>query len=195
MPSKRHHLYVLVILGLAVILSASKCQTEGPCDEWAIATDRTSLDGCGMLLQTEDRLLLAANLGDLELDLQDGDSVSISYDVIEDAMSICMAEDATVMLRCAVVLSQAPCEPFREPGQEDWSRELLRTMDPTRISFITTAGQAYYRFEKGTDCRLYTCSGREVCRGTCDENDACVTYFADLGMKVTETRVIYVLDQ
>ena len=195
MQSKFCHIRVLPILAALILLTSSKCQESGPCSEWAVAVDKTGLDGCGMLLQTSDKLLLPFNLAELELDLQDGDSVSISYDIIKDAMSICMAEDATVMLRCAVVKSRPLCEPFSEPAEEEWSRQILRTMDPTRITFITTAGQGYYRFEKGTDCRLYTCSGTEVCQGTCDENDACVKYFADLGMQVTESRVIYVLDQ
>ena len=85
---------------------AGKCNS-GKCDVFARVSDQSGLDGCGILLQLDDgSMLLPANIDAFNLDLTEGDTLSISYDVVPDAMSVCMRENATVTLTCADKVSE-----------------------------------------------------------------------------------------
>jgi hypothetical protein len=95
----------LLIVFVLMALWAGKCN-EGECDVFARVTDQSGLDGCGLMFELKDKtLLLPANLDDYDIQVADGDTVSMSYQIIPDAMSVCMREDATVSLSCIEVIS------------------------------------------------------------------------------------------
>ena len=95
----------LLMVSVLLALMAGKC-SDSKCEVFARITDQTDLDGCGLMLELEDKsLLLPANLGDYDIEVADGDTVAVSYKVVPDAMSACMREDATVTLTCIEVIS------------------------------------------------------------------------------------------
>lgn len=95
----------LLIVFVLLPLLAGKCG-DAKCDVFARVSDQSGLDGCGLLFELEDSsLLLPTNLDDFDLPLTEGDTVSISYKVIPDAMSVCMRENATITLTCIELIS------------------------------------------------------------------------------------------
>ena len=68
--------------------------------EQAILVNRTGLDGCGWLLDTEKGVTLEpTNLHEFNITLKDTKKVTISYTIQHDMMGICMAGDI-VKLTC-----------------------------------------------------------------------------------------------
>lgn len=82
---------------MGVILGASSCeksdQQSDACENGKVMTlvDRTGLDGCTWLLETDSEVFEAINLGDFDAALVNGAKYCVSYEIAEDAASICMA--------------------------------------------------------------------------------------------------------
>lgn len=180
-------------------LTSETCIDNSNCKESVTVLDMTHLDGCGMMLVTEDKKkLFPVNLDDFAIEIKDGDTLMVSYAIAKNAMSICMAEDLTVKLSCLVITSPSPakvnCPEMTDPVKFSWSKQVLKEMDLRSIEHIKTAEEDYYWFRSVGDCRLYSCTGQVICIGTCNENDKCEAYFADNNITVNESRVIYVQD-
>ncbi len=180
-------------------LTSEKCNQGLICKELVVVMDMTDLDGCGMILVTkENKKLLPTNIGEYLSTVKDGDQLMVSYSVIEDAMSICMTEDAMVKLNCVELVSPVAdyneCPKMIDPVDFAWSKKVLGEIDLRRIELITTSEGDYYRFSANRECHLYKCTGQFICNGTCDEKDECETYFAKNNIKINRTRIIYVQD-
>ncbi len=103
--TKYSFLRPLLIVFVMLALLASKCG-DTKCDVFARVSDQSGLDGCGLLFELEDdSLLLPANLESFDINLEEGDTVAISYEIIPDAMSVCMRENATITLTCLEVIA------------------------------------------------------------------------------------------
>lgn len=82
---------------LGVILGASSCdktdQNTETCDSGKIMTlvDRTGLDGCTWMLETDSESFEPINLSDFDAALVNGGSYCVEFEIAEDAASICMA--------------------------------------------------------------------------------------------------------
>ena len=192
--------YIITLLCFTwLTLTSEKCDQDTTCKESVIAMDMSDLDGCGMILVTEnDKKLLPVNLEEYPLTINNGDHLSVSYSVLKDGMSICMAEDAMIKLTCLELISKAPekvdCPQMKDPVDFEWSKKVLGEIEMRHIELFTTDDGDYYLFRAHGDCRLYKCTGEFICKGTCDKNDECETYFASHNIAVTETRIIYVQD-
>ena len=85
---------------------------ESPCGEMATVKDLTGLDGCGYVFELADatRLELMPMCGTpplskglemlSKIELRDGFKVSISYTIIPESASICMAADYIINSSC-----------------------------------------------------------------------------------------------
>jgi hypothetical protein len=151
-----------------------------------------------MLVTKDEKKLLPINLEEFPFKVHNGDNVRVSYSVVKDGMSICMAEDAMIKLSCLELISPASeasdCPEMKDPVDFTWSRNVMKEIDLRRIERIATSKGDYYIFRSNGDCRLYKCDGQFLCIGTCDEKDECETYFASRNIAVTDTRIIYVQD-
>jgi hypothetical protein len=197
---KRPRSYIIPLFCLTwLTMTSEKCDSNTTCNESVVAVDMSKLDGCGMILMTnDDKKLLPINLEDYPVKISNGDQLSVSYTVVKDGMSICMAEDAMIKLTCLELISPSPeeidCPTMTDPVDFSWSKQVLLEIDLRRIEHIATSEGDYYWFRSKGDCRLYKCTGQFICIGTCDEKDECETYFASQNITVNDTRIIYVRD-
>lgn len=180
-------------------MTSEKCEQETACNETVVALDMSDLDGCGMVLVTGDnKKLLPVNLGEYPITVSNGDKLSVSYTVLEDGMSICMAEDAMIKLTCLERIEVSPerldCPKMKDPVDFSWSKKILGEIELRHIERFVTGDGDFYMFRSYGDCRLYKCTGQLICTGTCDKNDECETYFASQNIEVSDKRVIYVQD-
>lgn len=180
---------------MSVALTVGQCK-QNPCDTFAIVRDQTGLDGCGILLETEkDGLLLPQNFDQLNMAALDGDTVVISYTIVKDAMSICMAENAVVNITCIAMASNVSCDELKDPFAVDWAREAMQATSATEVSLISSNPRSFYMFRGKEVCRLYDCSGTMLCEGACGSDDVCVQYFQNRRIKTKEPKVIYVMNE
>jgi len=82
---------------LAIALSATSCEKDNAGDrncrsgELMTAVDYTGLDGCGILLKTNDEVYEAVNLGSFDLSIEVGKQYCVRFEEANDLASICMA--------------------------------------------------------------------------------------------------------
>jgi hypothetical protein len=95
-------LVVLTLFGLGAC-HTSKSSDTGTCKTQGEVQDFTGLDGCGLLIVTEDgkKLLPGKMSGDVQLSA--GQKIRFDYRPI-DMMSVCMTEDEIVEITCVVML-------------------------------------------------------------------------------------------
>lgn len=94
---------LLLVFGLFSLISchsgkssdgANGCNTQGTVEDY------TGMDGCRLLIVTEDgKKLLPGNILDSDFQLVAGQKISFDYRPI-DMMSVCMAEDQIVEITC-----------------------------------------------------------------------------------------------
>ena len=195
----RHTFIITLLCFTWLTLTSEKCDQDTTCKESVVAMDMSDLDGCGMILVAgDDKKLLPVNLEEYPLTIENGDHLNVSYTILKDGMSICMAEDAMIKLTCLELISQEPeesdCLEMKDPVDFAWSKKVLGEIEMRHIERLNTSDGDYYMFRSHGDCRLYKCTGQFICMSTCDKNDECETYFANNNIEVTATRIIYVQD-
>lgn len=162
------------------------------CSERVTATDFSSLDGCGFLLETQDgRKLLPSNLATFTTSLENGEQLTVSYIVDTESASICMSEDEIVTLTCFQRLDQKiDCEPMVDPFEPEWSKAVMTTLDPYRIEEYVVGDQRWYLYHSEHQLRWYACTGDLLCSYGPGEQAIC-----DLDINPDELKIIYVQDQ
>jgi hypothetical protein len=176
-------------------LTVGQCQQK-PCDTFAVVRDNTGLDGCGILFETEnDGLLLPQNFGQLNMAAINGDTIAISYTIVKDAMSVCMAENAIVEVSCIGMVSKIECDEIKDPFGIAWARKAMQVTEATQVSMIASNPRSFYVFSGKSGCRLYDCEGQLLCEGPCGVNEQCARYFQDRGVQTKDPKVIYVMNE
>lgn len=189
---------MLLAVAIALVLQAEKCSDTSPvsCKKLAVVKDYGGLDGCDLLFIVSDDLkLLATNLDTFDLELSDGDVVLLGYSVLDDAASICMAEDAIVALHC---LQEAPglranaaCEPLLDPYRQEWSLAVMKEIQPFRIEELKIGKARLYHFYSKTENKLYACHGEHICTYPPGKRGECQAYLDAAG----KGTIIFVEDQ
>ena len=185
-----------LLLIIFVLVSAAKCQNTGgeTCDEVVTIKDFSELDGCGFILVTkEGKKLLPVNLDEYAVELTDGQKTTASYEVLEGAASICMSEDAIVRLHCFGIVAAGSeiCPPIVDPFEIDWSRDIMKEIDPIRVEEQIIRGRRIYHFIGNTEGRLLSCTGELLCSYPMGQQSICSQY-----MDASSTpKLIYILDQ
>ena len=174
--------------------SGCKAKTSSDCEHRAVVIDKSGLDGCTLLLKLEDGSeMLPVNLGDFRLNLAAGDEVTITYQLVEDGMSICMAQDAMISLECIQLTTNASadCEPVIDPFEVQWMKAEIRNSDPVRIEEHTVDERVFVHFlGQQRARRVFTCSGILICESGDSQLDYCDTFQGNEG----SIRVVYVTD-
>ncbi len=101
-------LYILLFLTLFLWTcnTSKKINTEASaCDNTGVVKDYSKLDGCKLLIEMEDGTLLRPLSLPPNKALKAEQQISFSYEVIPDAISICMRERMSVKLTCLEVVA------------------------------------------------------------------------------------------
>ncbi|NJC26710.1 hypothetical protein [Neolewinella antarctica] len=129
------------------------------------------LDGCGVLLETDDGALLRVGIrprGDV---LEAGTRISIGFEYMKDyEKTACQNEDAVVRVTCMRLLrvsSGLPrpvvCEGYDKPAR--WLVEAAQSVGATYITrFPWREGRFAYLLESAEGQYLYDCRGYLICR-------------------------------
>lgn len=172
-------LAVLVITSLTFCKSKKELVKSDGCQTMATVKDFTGLDGCGLLvvLDNGDKLL-PVNIEDDNFQLRDLQRIKLDYEVIEDAVSICMAEKASIKITCIELVEGRPvapeCYDTRDPMQVPWMKEVVNTQHPISIQKykFRTDGWAYLFFVDNKQL-LYDCQGTLLCEDEGLKSEAC----------------------
>jgi len=160
----------VLALGLLACNSNKNAGGSKSCNTTAMVKDFTGLDGCGLLIVLENGdKLLPAKLNDPNFQLADGQKIRFNYTVIEDVISICMAEKAAIDITCIELVESIPvipkCFDAEDPMTVPWMKELVTSTTPLSIQKFQfrTDGWAYLFFYDNTKQILYDCQGTLIC--------------------------------
>ncbi len=144
-------------------VSSENCQTL------ATVKDMTGLDGCSMMIVLDNGdKLLPAKINNEDFVLRDGQRIKLNYKELEDVMSVCMAEKASIEITCIELIEGRPivkeCVNTEDPISIPWMKEVINTSKPTTIQkFDFRDGWAYLYYFK-TKQLLYDCQGTLLCK-------------------------------
>lgn len=193
---------IIVFLFLSTLLytcGASKRQAaEGDCEHLGTVQDFTGLDGCTLLIVTDDgKKFLPAQMDVDGPELAAGQRLSFSYRTLEDMASICMAEDAIVAITCLQVLNgsdipnKPDCFDVEDLTRAPWLADAAVELNPVQIFKYRyrTDGWAYL-LETKEKVYLYDCQGTMLCESMAGEEGVCLK----LVDNPTEGKVIWRAD-
>ncbi len=153
---------------LMSIFVAAGCQATKPITGCEISATviNPNLDGCGLLLElTTGEKLMPANGSDFAL--EEGHRVKLDYQILEDQMSICMAEDHIVRITCLDILEdlprKKPCLNISDPNEAGWMQGVLNDFQPTIIEKYNYLDGFAYQCKRSGMIRLYDCQGTLLC--------------------------------
>jgi len=93
-------------LVLSFLYSISSCckPADGCCDKHTLVTvrDYTGLDGCGLVLETENEILEAYNLAECGVIIEEDMVLCVDYEEVDGA-SICMVGPIVEVIYCEVM--------------------------------------------------------------------------------------------
>jgi hypothetical protein len=171
------------ILFLSLIQSG--CCSKKPvvdgqnCSHTGTVKDFTGLDGCRLLIITEEgKKLLPASISDENFELKAGQKIRFDYKE-SDGMSICMAEDMIVEITCIELVSDegketVNCPPVTSPFITDWMRKAIEAYKPVQIvQYPFGSGSFVYLF-KGDNVYLFDCNTKLICESPGKSTDKCM---------------------
>ena len=154
------------------------------CTTHAIVEDMTGLDGCGLLLRVDNgEKWLPTNLETQEVKLEKNQEVYFGYRPMEDAVSICMAENKIIELTCLQVVGKTggikpgkpECVNTSNPLKVEWIRKMYDKHLPQQIiKYPFRKGDWAYLFKTKTSRYLYDCQGYFICEAAKDAKNDCV---------------------
>jgi hypothetical protein len=155
--------------------------------------DFSGLDGCRWMLITETgkKYRVVQWPEGTAPRLSEGLQMRFTFQIDTDAMSICMAEDANIIILEYDILKPAKktCENILDPFRVNWMEALIEEHNPYRITqYRYEDGWAYY-LECGAKNLLYDCQGTYLCDVPGRMYNACAELIAGLdGRKVIWVR-------
>jgi hypothetical protein len=141
------------------------------------------LDGCMYMLITDSgkKLLPIGETETLEK-MRDGQLLGVYYEVMDGAMSVCMAEDAIVRILQIFPIPPdlSKCADFIDPFAVPWLAKAIEKHEPfSIIKYSYLHGQAYY-LQSGQRNFFYACDGTLVCEVIGRMLNDCARMIADL---------------
>lgn len=126
----------------------------------------TGLDGCGLLIYADDgKKYQPIEIPEWAGDMKDGMRVKFAFDILENVISTCMAEDANIRLNQILPLDVEPrsCVKVEDPYEVDWLAPIVNVENPTSITEFSYAGERAYYLQCGEMNYLYHCRGYLIC--------------------------------
>ncbi|MEO7177145.1 MAG: hypothetical protein ABIV51_14490, partial [Saprospiraceae bacterium] len=170
-------------------------ELKTPCAVQAVIIDMRNLDGCKYLLQLTDGTKLLPLNWPATFPQEDGLKIWITYDIVKDGASMCMAEDQMVTLQCVQKRESSDgaflrdCPKVIDPMRVDWMKEVIIERDPNRIDRYQYLEGFAYMFYCNTSKCLYDCAGRLICTRT-EDDKGCQDIFSE----IKNQTVIWVLN-
>lgn len=140
--------------------------------------DFSGLDGCGFLIELENGDLLNPVVMKGEFDMKDGQVVSFSYVKLEEMMSVCMREKASIKVTCIEALAQTPgnsdgCVDTKNPFEIEWMDKAIDLHNPNQVLKFAINNEWAYLYRSIPSSYLYDCRGKLICE-TKSDHDNCV---------------------
>ena len=170
----------LLILFSCKTKKVVETNTNTSCTTIAMVKDYTGLDGCQFLLVLENgEKWLPAKVNDKDFVFKDNQKIKFGYIVLEDMMSICMSENKSVELTCIEIISDGnsttkpkapkgmpekkPCVETTNPNEVAWMAELIKKLNPLRITRYNYLDGFAYLIQSAPVGSLYDCQGTFLC--------------------------------
>ena len=131
--------------------------------------DFTGLDGCKLLIVMDNGdKLLPSKINDESFTLAENQRISFSYVEIEDAVSICMTENAIVEVTCIKLIEQLPikkeCIKTDNINDAAWMKAVIEKHDALKVERYDYLDDGWAYFFKNTKHGyLYDCQGTFLC--------------------------------
>lgn len=180
-------LFVLLLVFLGCD-TTKKVPAKTSCGTVGFVKDYTGLDGCSLMIETEDdRKLLPAILPKGYV-LKDGQKIAFDYVEAKDyGMTICMAEDMIIEITCLqnLELTQEDmdkCVDTFKAEEVEWIKKLIDSKEPIRISkYFRSEKEIYYMLYSNSGSIVYDCKGELVCEVPNNEKNDCWNTMQALG--------------
>ena len=170
-------IFLLTFLNLLSSCDQKKAQNSNPqqaeCNLHVMVKDYSGVDGCGMLLVTnEGEKLLPASMPKMDFELANNQALKIGYTEMKDAMSICMMESKTIIVNCIELVAQTggvkpakqKCDDVDNPYESLWLKVIMKKHYPFQVDKYTYLNSRFaYYIDVGTKKMLYDCSGTLIC--------------------------------
>ncbi len=164
--SNKITLFLAMIVLLGSCTGVKTIKSDGSCVHSGTVIDMTGLDGCGLLIESDRQKLLPLSLPENSRPLQVGQHIFFDYEVVPDAMSICMTESALVNITC---LTQSPedaamiCQDFDNPMEVDWMKRVAKERAANQIVRYKYRTNAWAYLFVAAEKYLYDCQGVLLC--------------------------------
>lgn len=177
MPGPALGLILLFLSSLTWQCQSVKKNGSDACTERGTVQDFTGLDGCALLIVTEQgEKLLPGAIDDPGFELQAGQQIRFSYREMPDQMSICMAEDKIVRITCIRLDTNRPaiprCDKVDKIEPKTWLAKLQTTHQPEQIIRYPYKTNGWAYLFTGKAFYLYDCQGALIRKG--DSAEACL---------------------
>lgn len=163
------------------------------CKTMVEAKDFSGLDGCQILLITDDgqKLLVGESLPGKSIEA--GKYYAIDFEVFEGMASICMAEDKIIRLTCLQEIKKdrpiiKKCYNTEDVFDIPFLKREIEKNQPLRIIRFEFRGGAAYQINGEQGYKLIDCQGNNMCEELGKNFKECFTYFnTDFGA----SKIIY----
>ncbi len=135
----------------------------------ATVVDYTGLDGCRKMLMLDDgRLMLPMNYDNSVQGLHYGQRVSITFEIVDAMVSICMAENISATIKTI---------DLTENVDLSWLDGLTKKSNPYSINRCNDADGEFIYVQTGKLASAYTLDGKEMCSTPGKAMSECVRRF------------------
>lgn len=168
--------------------TTKKAPTKTDCGTVGFVKDYTGLDGCRLMIETEDgRKLLPAILPEGYV-LKEGQKIAFDFVEAKDyGMTICMAEDMIIKITCLQNLELTKedlenCTDTFKAEQVEWLKKLIDSKEPIRVNkYFRSEKEIYYMLYSKAGSIVYNCKGELVCEVPNNEKNDCFNSMQALG--------------
>ncbi len=172
-------LFVLLLAFLGCD-TTKKVPAKSDCNTVGFVKDYTGLDGCRLMIETEDgKKLLPAILPEGRV-LKDGQKIAFDYEEAKDyGMTICMAEDMIIKITCLQNLELTTddlnkCVDTFKPEEVEWLKKLIEELKPIRVlKYPRSEEEIFYMLAAKPNSIVYDCKGDKVCEIPNGEENDC----------------------
>ncbi len=186
-----HKSLVFLVLFFTLACSSTKQNSNekpgGDCLITVSVKDFTGLDGCSMLLVTSDGKKLLPMEAPADINWKPGEKYKIGYTAIDDALSICMAENEIIKVSCAEKLT-VECKPSQNGRDNSDLKSRIDNGDVQRIIRYEFDGSWVYQINRMGTSEFIDCQGVSLCQEKCEKFSEC---FKRIKPNLTAEKIIY----
>ena len=149
--------------------NSENIKSTDKCNTFATVKDMTGLDGCKlMLILYNGKKFLPVKIQDESFKLKAGQTVEFAYEILEDMMGICMAQDEMVIVTCIREIQNKQqvaekCIKATSPYDLKWLKSLEAKIKPFQINRYNYKKEYAYLFKTKSKQYLYDCHANLIC--------------------------------